>query len=79
MRVTERAQRAVLSAKDEAGRLRHDRVGTEHLLLGLLRDQQGLAVVTLEGWGSRWRPSAVGSRRPSAPVRGRRSWGSTCR
>jgi transposase len=38
MRVTERAQRAVLDAKQEAGRLGHDRVGTEHLLLGLLRD-----------------------------------------
>ena len=51
MRVTERAQRAVLDAKQEAGRLGHDRVGTEHLLLGLLRDQESLAVVTLVGLG----------------------------
>jgi Clp amino terminal domain, pathogenicity island component len=51
MRVTERAQRAVLDAKQEAGRLGHDRVGTEHLLLGLLRDQENLAVVTLVGLG----------------------------
>ena len=51
MRVTERAQRAVLNAKREAGRLGHDRVGTEHLLLGLLRDEQCLAVVTLGGLG----------------------------
>ena len=51
MRVTERAQRAVLDAKREAGRLGHDRVGTEHLLLGLLRDEQCLAVVTLGGLG----------------------------
>jgi hypothetical protein len=51
MRVTERAQRAVLDAKQEAGRLSHDRVGTEHLLLGLLRDQESLAVVTLVGLG----------------------------
>ncbi len=49
MRVTERAQRAVLNAKREAGRLGHDRVGTEHLLLGLLRDQECLAVATLGG------------------------------
>ena len=51
MRVTERAQHAVLDAKQEAGRLGHDRVGTEHLLLGLLRDQERLAVVTLVGLG----------------------------
>jgi hypothetical protein len=47
MRVTERAQRAVLDAKQEAGRLGHDRVGTEHLLLGLLRDEECLAVATV--------------------------------
>ncbi|HEU4400240.1 MAG TPA: Clp protease N-terminal domain-containing protein [Actinomycetota bacterium] len=47
MRVTERAQHAVHHAKGEAGRLGHDRVGTEHLLLGLLRDEECLAVVTL--------------------------------
>jgi hypothetical protein len=51
MRVTERAQHAVLNAKREAGRLGHDRVGTEHLLLGLLGDEQCLAVATLGGLG----------------------------
>jgi Clp amino terminal domain, pathogenicity island component len=47
MRVTECAQRAVHYARIEAGRLGHDRVGTEHLLLGLLRDQGCLAAATL--------------------------------
>src|SRR6266540_4294067 len=47
MRVTERAQRAVLYARSEASRLGHDRVGTEHLLLALLRDEDCLAVATL--------------------------------
>jgi hypothetical protein len=51
MRVTERAQHAVLNAKREAGRLSHDHVGTEHLLLGLLGDEQCLAVATLGGLG----------------------------
>jgi hypothetical protein len=51
MRVTEPAQHAVLNAKREAGRLGHDRVGTEHLLLGLLGDEQCLAVATLGGLG----------------------------
>jgi hypothetical protein len=47
MRVTECAQRAVHHARGEAGRLGHDRVGTEHLLLALLRDQGCLAAATL--------------------------------
>ncbi len=47
MRVTERAQHAVRYAREEAGRLGHDRVGTEHLLLGLLRDEACLATATL--------------------------------
>jgi hypothetical protein len=47
MRVTEPAQRAVTHAKQEAGQLGHDRVGTEHLLLGLLHDDQCRAVATL--------------------------------
>lgn len=51
MRVTERAQDAVSYAQQEAGRLAHEHVGTEHLLLGLLRDDQCLAVVTLGGLG----------------------------
>jgi ATP-dependent Clp protease ATP-binding subunit ClpC len=45
------AQSAVHYAKQEAGRLGHDRVGSEHLLLGLLRDQECLAVATLGGLG----------------------------
>jgi ATP-dependent Clp protease ATP-binding subunit ClpC len=51
MRVTERAQDAVLHAKRDAGRLGHDRVGTEHLLLGLLGDQQCLAAAALSELG----------------------------
>ena len=51
MRVTERAQHAVHHAKQEAGRLRHDCVGTEHLLLGLLRDQECLAAAVLSELG----------------------------
>ena len=47
MRVTECAQQAVLHARGEAGRLGHDRIGTEHLLLALLRDQECLASVIL--------------------------------
>jgi len=41
-RFTERAQRVVRLAQDEARAMGHDHVGTEHLLIGLLREQDGL-------------------------------------
>ena len=46
-RVTKCAQQAVHNARGEAGRLGHDRIGTEHLLLALLRDQGCLATAIL--------------------------------
>jgi Clp amino terminal domain, pathogenicity island component len=49
VRVSERAQHAVTQAKREAGRLGHDRLGTEHLLLALLNDEECLAATTLRG------------------------------
>ena len=51
MRVTSRAQEAVLHSHGEAFRLGHDRVGTEHLLLALLRDQECLAIAALSERG----------------------------
>jgi ATP-dependent Clp protease ATP-binding subunit ClpC len=42
-RFTERARQAVVRAQDEARLLRHDSIGTEHLLLGLLGDRDALA------------------------------------
>lgn len=52
MRVTERAQDAVRYAKEEAGRLGHDRVGTEHLLLGLASEGDGVAARVLQELGA---------------------------
>ena len=37
-RFTERAQRALIAAQESAKRMGHDYVGTEHLLLGLLKE-----------------------------------------
>jgi ATP-dependent Clp protease ATP-binding subunit ClpA len=45
------ARSALRMARAEAGRLHHNYVGTEHLLLGLLRDGEGPAFVTLNGVG----------------------------
>jgi len=47
-RFTERARQVLILAQDEARALRHDYIGTEHLLLGLLREDEGLAARVLE-------------------------------
>ena len=46
-RFTERAKKVMLLAEEEAKRLNHGYVGTEHLLLGLLREGQGVAARAL--------------------------------
>ncbi|HEV3407696.1 MAG TPA: Clp protease N-terminal domain-containing protein [Gaiellaceae bacterium] len=48
-RFTERARQVVVLAQDEARALGHNYIGTEHLLLGLLRDEEGLAARVLDG------------------------------
>ncbi len=50
-RFTERAQRVFMLAQEEAKRLRHPAVGTEHLLLGLLREGEGIAARALQSLG----------------------------
>ena len=47
-RFTERARQVVVLAQDEARALKHGYIGTEHLLLGLLREEEGLAARVLE-------------------------------
>ena len=42
-RFTQRARRVLSLAHQEAERMRHDYIGTEHLLLGLLREEGGVA------------------------------------
>ena len=42
-RFSDRARRVLLRARNEAGSLGHDYLGTEHLLLGLLAEGEGLA------------------------------------
>lgn len=46
-RFTERAQKAILLAQEEAKKLRHNYVGTEHILLGLLAESEGIAAKVL--------------------------------
>jgi len=49
-RFTERARQVVVYAQEEARELRHTYIGTEHILLGLLREQEGLAARVLESF-----------------------------
>ena len=49
--LTPRAKRVIELAVDEARRLNHTYIGTEHLLLGLLREREGAAVGVLESFG----------------------------
>src|SRR4051794_8818058 len=47
-RFTERARQVVVLAQDEARTLKHNYIGTEHILLGLLREEEGLAARVLD-------------------------------
>ncbi len=48
---TERAKKVINLAREEAGRLGHDYIGTEHILLGLIREGGGVAAAVLENMG----------------------------
>jgi ATP-dependent Clp protease ATP-binding subunit ClpC len=48
---TERARRVLSLAQEEAMRFRHNYIGTEHLLLGLVREGNGLAAKVLTNMG----------------------------
>src|SRR5215217_1514802 len=50
-RFTERGRQVVVLAQDEARALKHDYIGTEHILLGLLREQEGVAARVLGSLG----------------------------
>ena len=49
--MTEQARQVVVLAQDEARLLRHNYIGTEHILLGLLREEEGLAARVLASLG----------------------------
>ena len=50
-RFTERAQKVLILAQEEAKRFNHNFVGTEHLLLGLVREGEGIAAKALLSLG----------------------------
>jgi ATP-dependent Clp protease ATP-binding subunit ClpC len=50
-RFTDRARRVVVLAQEEARLLNHNYIGTEHLLLGLIHEQEGVAARALTELG----------------------------
>ena len=50
-RFTERARKVLVLAKEEARRFSHDYIGTEHILLGLIREGDGVACAVLQNLG----------------------------
>jgi ATP-dependent Clp protease ATP-binding subunit ClpC len=50
-RFTDRARRVVVLAQEEARMLGHDYIGTEHILLGLIHEGEGVAAKALESLG----------------------------
>ncbi|OYO13953.1 ATP-dependent Clp protease ATP-binding subunit [Enemella evansiae] len=50
-RFTDRARRVVVLAQDEARMLNHNYIGTEHILLGLIHEGEGVAAKALESLG----------------------------
>ena len=65
-RFTDRARRVVVLAQDEAKALNHNYIGTEHLLLGLISEGEGVAAkalesldISLEAVRAQWRRSSV--------------------
>jgi Clp amino terminal domain, pathogenicity island component len=50
-RFTDRARRVVVLAQEEARHLNHNHIGTEHILLGLINEREGVAAIALTELG----------------------------
>ncbi|MFG1814041.1 Clp protease N-terminal domain-containing protein [Kribbella sp. NPDC049174] len=63
---SDRARRVVVLAQVEAHQLQHNFIGTEHLLLGLIEEGQGVAAKVLSGMPAEgWRPGGMGVTAPA--------------
>jgi ATP-dependent Clp protease ATP-binding subunit ClpC len=75
-RFTDRARRVVVLAQEEARLLSHNYIGTEHILLGLVREGESIAARALDSLGVRLDPArqqvesivGLGKRAPSGHI-----------
>ena len=58
-RFTDRARRVVVLAQEEARMLNHNYIGTEHILLGLIHEGEGVAAKALESLGYAPLPASI--------------------
>src|SRR6266704_3131369 len=71
---TDRVRKVLQMAREEAARLHHEYVGTEHILLGLLREEKGIAAQVLTDAGVNLEQARaetlrlLGSEMPSGPA-----------
>src|SRR6266508_1669684 len=67
-RFTRRARLVMVRAEEEARRAGHNYIGTEHLVLGLLDDPQGLAATTIQALGLRLQEASEAVRHTLRPA-----------
>jgi ATP-dependent Clp protease ATP-binding subunit ClpC len=67
-RFTERARKVLQMANQEAQRFNHECIGTEHILLGLVKEGSGVAAQALKKLGLDMRKVRLG-KKSSSPVR----------
>ena len=66
-RFTDRARKVMQLANQEAQRFNHEYVGTEHVLLGLIKEGSGVAANVLRIWTSTSARSVTRSKKSSRP------------
>lgn len=52
-RFTDKGRKIIILAREEAERHQNDYLGTEHLVLAILRESDGIALMILKRWDSR--------------------------
>ena len=72
---TERVRKSLALAREEAARLKHEYIGTEHILLGLMRDDDSVALTVVQNLGVKpddlmVKIDEIVKRGASGPVRG---------
>src|SRR6202012_4718131 len=67
-RFTDRARRVLVLAQEEARLLNHSFIGTEHILLGLIHEGEGLAAKALESLGISLEAGRVNVEEPIGPA-----------
>ena len=51
-RFTDKGRKIIVLAREEAERHQNDYLGTEHLVLAILRESDGIALMIIRRWGS---------------------------